>query len=307
MSHNSNQLRIPHYEKVFIGPLTILGEMVFGGHYIETLKIMKQSSKSTYPSIMKSIWSTYKMKGFYLGFWPWSFIQTTKGLPVLFVQAETKHMFQTTTSLSSSQSQLLSGIIGGMSQGVFVTPTQRMKTIVMTKTQTKKSVEEIRRQSSFHLIKKMYHKEGLRTFFTGLTPMMMRRGIDWGIRFYCFQWIQDTILTYKNRNRNKNKNNSNQDIQNKNYSKLNFFDTIISSIGAGFCATITTPIDTCIAESQKYSHSGKKKSLLTLVNHIYKNYGYRGFVRGWSVRVLHSCYHTVWVCGVGNILFSHIR
>lgn len=280
-------IRIPHYEKIVIGPFTILCEMVLGGHYIETLKIKKQSSNASYPRIVTDIWKQYKMKGFYIGFWPWSAFQITKGLPVLFVQAETKNMMDTYTSLSSSQSQLLSGVLGGMSQGVFVTPTQRLKTIIMTRKMTTSS------QTSLQLVKEFYKKEGLRTFFKGLTPMIIRRGFDWGIRFYCFHYIQNKILEHRRKK--------------KPTYQLRLLDTMMSGFGAGFLATATTPIDTCIAESQKYTKKSNRKSLFQIIRHIHGTYGYRGFMRGWCVRVLHSCYHTLWVCGVGSAIFSRLR
>ena len=41
----TDKKRIPHFEKILIGPAMIFGEMVSGGHYIETHKILKQSTQ----------------------------------------------------------------------------------------------------------------------------------------------------------------------------------------------------------------------------------------------------------------------
>jgi hypothetical protein len=135
------------------------------------------------------------------------------------------------------------------------------------------------------IIKKTYKEGGIRSFFNGLTPMVLRRGIDWGLRFTCFHFLQKQMMKKKN--------------------TLSLFDNVLCGIGAGFFATITTPIDTCVSESQKYSN--QQNSVGGIVRSIYKNYGWKGFVRGWNIRVFHSCYHTAWVCGIGNVVFSLLR
>ena len=278
----TDKKRIPHFEKILIGPAMILGEMVTGGHYIETHKILKQSSNYSYPQIAKNLWTNHRFRGFYLGFWPWSVIQITKGLPVLFVHAETNNLLKKYTNLSDSNRNLLSGVVGGMSQGVFVTPTQRLKTIIMTHPNYNQN-----NFNSLKIIKDTYKRGGLTSFFSGLSPMIIRRGIDWGLRFHSFNYMQTHLQKYRNSN------------------SLSLMDNFVCGFGAGFLSTITTPVDTCIAESQKYSN--KNISFVGVIKDIYKNYGLYGFVRGWRIRVLHSCYHTSWVCGLGSVLFSYIR
>jgi len=272
--------RNPHFEKIIIGPFMVLGEMITGGHYTETLKIRKQSSNKTYSNITKDLWRRHRYKGFYLGFMPWSVLQTVKGLPVLFVQSETCHLFKKYTSLSEPTRFLFSGILGGMAQGIFVTPTQRVKTIVMTHPKRKYI-------GSIDIIKETWRNGGLITFFSGLTPMILRRGLDWGLRVYGYKYIEKEIKKVKG--------------------NVNVFDKIVCSIGGGFLSTITTPIDTCVAESQKYKKKYKKRNIIQVGKDIYRNYGLRGFVRGWNIRVIHSCYHTIWVYGIGNIIFSWLR
>ncbi len=86
----NNNKRSPHIEKLVIGPSMVLLEMISGGHYMETLKIKKQSSNYTYPGLVKNIWNKHRYKGFYIGFFPWGMLQMTKGLPVLFVLTKDK-------------------------------------------------------------------------------------------------------------------------------------------------------------------------------------------------------------------------
>ena len=272
--------RIPHFEKILIGPMMVLGEMVCGGHYIESLKILKQSSGSTYLHIIKDLWSRYKFRGYYLGFYPWGLSQIVKGLPILFVQAEMHHLLTNYTNMSDNNRMLCSGVFGGISQGLFITPTQRLKTIVMTY-----PVNDGRVLTPFEVIKETYKRGGIRTFYSGLLPMVIRRGIDWGLRFQGY-YLAENIMKRRNE-------------------ELTIMNKVGCGVFGGALATITTPVDVCVAESQKYTNKGK--SLYSIIKDVYNNYGYRGFVRGWGIRVVHSCYHTVWVCGIGSIMFSMLR
>lgn len=274
--------RIPHFEKILIGPLMVLGEMITGGHYNESLKILKQATNKSYPNLMRGLWREHKFRGFYLGFYPWGLSQIVKGLPVLFVQAETHNFLTKNTNITKDNAMILSGMCGGMSQGVFVTPTQRLKTIVMTYPQS-----DGRNLNSLEIIKETYRRGGFKTFYSGLLPMVIRRGFDWALRFQGYHWMENRIKKYKK------------------IDKITLTDKINCGIFGGMLATITTPLDVCVAESQKYSN--KEKSLYNVVNEVYNNYGWRGFVRGWGIRVIHSCYHTVWVCGVGSFVFNYIR
>ena len=276
----SKEKRNPHLEKIVIGPSMVLLEMVMGGHYMETLKIKKQSSYYTYPNIARNIWNKHAYRGFYLGFYPWGMMQMTKGLPVLFVQSETFNWFNNYTNLSQNSKILYSGVLGGMVQGAFITPTQRIKTIIMTHPDNKNL-------SHISILKDTYRSGGLVTFFLGLRPLVLRRGLDWGIRMYGIKATEDKLKSL-------------QDIKTlSNSQKL-----LCSFIGGAF-STITTPIDTCISESQKFAN--KDKGPIKICQEIYQKYGLRGFTRGWVMRVFHAGYHTVWIYGVGNLLFSMMR
>ena len=64
------------YEKLVIGPVTTVGEMLMGGHWLEMLKIQRQAG--TYPSYTaaaRHMWTELGIAGFYKGFWPMGFVQ----------------------------------------------------------------------------------------------------------------------------------------------------------------------------------------------------------------------------------------
>jgi len=269
-----------HYTKILIAPSMMFCEMMTGGYYMETLKIMKQSSNATYPGIMRYLWGRHRFRGFYLGLVPWGLIQTSRGLPVLFVQSEMKEVFENNTDWKDMKINLLSGVTGGMVQGFFVTPTQRLKTLMMTYPKTNKYI------SSFSVAKEAIRKDGIKTLFRGLKPMILRRGIDWGLRFASFNFLQDKMREYRKR------------------TKLSIPETFLCGFGGGVMSSVTAPIDTCVAESQKYSN---RRGFSGVIKDIYNTYGLNGFIRGWRMRVLHSCYHTSWVCGMGSVVFSLIQ
>tara|TARA_Y100000310_G_scaffold316814_1_gene368982 strand:- start:1206 stop:2036 length:831 start_codon:yes stop_codon:yes gene_type:complete len=267
---------MPQYEKILVGPSMMFCEMMTGGYYMETLKIMKQSSMRSYGQIVNHLWNKHRFRGFYLGLVPWGLIQTSRGLPVLFVQSETMYLMKNNTDMTDLRISLFSGILSGMAQAIFVTPTQRFKTMMMT--HPAKSTEV----TSFGVVREAYRKGGINSFFNGLKPMLLRRGIDWGLRFLSFHFIQDAVRNYRGHH-------------------LSSLDLFFCGFGAGILSSVSAPIDTCIAESQK--HSNINRGFMSVIKDIYQTYGFKGFTRGWRMRVLHSCYHTSWVCGMGNILF----
>ena len=276
----SSKRRMPHFEKILIGPCMVLGEMVCAGHYMESLKILKQSSNQggSYSNIISGLWRKHRFRGFYLGFYPWGVSQIVKGLPILFVQAETHHCLKSYTPFSESMSMMMSGVFGGMTQGLFITPTQRIKTIVLTY-----PMKDNRRLSPLEVIKETYRRGGFRTFYSGIMPTVFRRGLDWGLRFQGYHWMKQRLSK----------------------EKITLVDKMKCGVTGGVLATMTMPVDVCVAKSQKYSNKGK--SLKKIIKEIVTYHGWRGFVRGWGIRVIHSCYHTCWVCGIGSVMFDLVR
>ena len=69
---------------------------------------------------------------------------------------------------------VISGVVGGVAQGIFVAPTQRLKTLSMTSDGT---------QSGWRVAVLAVQRDGVMTLMRGTTPLAIRRGADWGIRF----------------------------------------------------------------------------------------------------------------------------
>lgn len=279
-------------EKLIIGPLMVLGEMVSGGHYMEMVKIIKQASNQSYIKIMGDLWRNEGILGFYKGFAPWGAIQTIKGIPVLFIQAESDYRLKS-MGVSTKTAETLAGFLGGVGQGVFMTPTQRLKTIVMTDPKygganAPKTVGEALRTASVVIID-VTKTDGVGTLFKGLFPMMAKRGFDWGLRFYgtslsksYFQGA-DTKRT------------------------LTTAEKLAGSLFGGALSTLTMPFDSWVANCQKANKAGENKGAIQVAKDMYRTGGSQAFVRGWTMRLIHAAYHTVWMTTIGQSLFEYWR
>lgn len=197
-------------EKIIIGPIMVLSEMLLLGHYMENIKILKQISDQTYPQIIRHMWGQYGRKSFFLGLYPWGLLQTVKGLPIAFVQSK---VYNHLTDYNETHRMLISGFSSGVVQGIFLTPTQRMKTIMMTKSPT--YVYQYQYKSLFH----------------GIGPMMLRRGTDWCLRFYGVHLIERRL--------------------NKKIENMTLSEKIGAGFLGGALSGLTNPIDVIIARTQE--------------------------------------------------------
>eukprot|EP01116_Phalansterium_solitarium_P002799 TRINITY_DN13072_c0_g1_i1.p2 TRINITY_DN13072_c0_g1~~TRINITY_DN13072_c0_g1_i1.p2 ORF type:complete len:298 (+),score=51.17 TRINITY_DN13072_c0_g1_i1:138-1031(+) len=284
--------RRPEFEKLVIGPLMVFGEMSTGGHYMEMLKIMKQSKGGSYFSHANKLWIDEGVLGFYKGFMPWGFIQIAKGIPVLFIQAECDHYFKQ-WGVHGKTAEVLSGVLGGMGQGIFMTPTQRLKTIVMTDPKYEgagapKTVGEALKATTY-VAGEVVKKEGWGTLMKGLGPMMGKRGFDWGFRF----WGIGVAKSYLTRDDPKR--------------PLGVLEKMGVGFFGGLVSTATMPLDTWVANCQKASKKLPdgtviKANAIQVAQDMWRTRGVSAFVSGWNMRVLHAGYHTMWMYSIGSLI-----
>jgi len=279
-------------EKLVIGPLMVLGEMTTGGHYMEMVKIIKQATNQSYAKIISDLWKNEGFLGFYKGFAPWGMLQTVKGIPVLFIQAECDHRFKG-MGLSNRTSETLAGFMGGAGQGIFMTPTQRLKTIVMTDPKygganAPKSVSAALSSAS-SVIVDIVKSDGLGTLFKGLGPMMGKRGFDWALRFY---GVSAAKAYYQKGDPKR---------------QLTGFEKLMTGVFGGAVSTLTMPFDSWVSNCQKANKAGDKKSAIAVAKEMYATGGSGAFVRGWAMRLLHASYHTIWMTTLGQYMFEMWR
>jgi hypothetical protein len=290
----NNSGRKAEFEKLVIGPLMVLGEMTTGGHYMEMVKIIKQAKGQSYFSIMKDLWVNEGWLGFYKGFFPWGFIQIGKGIPVLFIQAECDHRFKT-WGIPNKTAETLAGVMGGIGQGVFMTPTQRLKTIVMTDPKyagasAPKTLGEAMKVTTI-VAYDVVKSDGFGTLFKGLGPMMFKRGFDWGFRFYGVALAKSWIQAGDPKK------------------QLNVAEKLFVGFFGGALSTLTMPLDSLVANTQKAQKAepGKRINAITVAKDMWKQGGIEPFVRGWVMRLIHAGYHTMWMTTLGQFVFDWWR
>lgn len=262
------------WDKLWIGSLMTISECITGGHYIEQLKIIKQTSGNSYFHITKNIYRNHGLFGLmYRSYFPYGMAQSiTKGLPVLFVQHETSNYFHKNSNLSDNKISLLGGMLGGASQGLVVAPTQRLKTLIMTNPS---------KQGGSSFIMDTIKKEGMSTIFRGTHAMMLRRSIDWSIRFYGLSYVKNSLEEYSGEKK--------------------MWHSLLGGYIGGALSAFTLPIDVVIAKSQE---AGSKGNPIAVTKELIKSGGYKAFSRGFLARVMHAGYHTMFVGGLGTIFYD---
>lgn len=260
------------------GMMATLTEMSLLGHTMESTKIIRQASGKSYTNIFKDLWKESGWKGYYRGFYPWAVIQSTKGIPILYTQSFVKDSiikynskFNFSDKNLERTSGIIGGICGGVSQAFFITPTQRLKIEAMTKDYK----GEKAKFNSTGLVKQIWREQGLNGFYRGLTPMILKKGIDWGIRFYGVELFKEQFPE--------------------------FYETMPGKFGAGMfggaLSLLTVPFDVMIATLQKSNGSG---NFVQEFKNL-KQLGIRHFYRGGAMRFLHTSYHTGILIGFGSI------
>ncbi len=261
------------------GMMATLTEMSLFGHCMEGTKIIRQATGNSYPSIFKNLWREGGIRSFYKGYYPWAMVQSTKGIPILYTQSFVKDFIinnQQFLNFNQNNIERTSGILGGMAGGVaqafFITPTQRLKIEALTEQQKKNSKPKI---NSSKLVVNIWKEQGLFGFYRGLSPMIAKKGIDWGIRFYGVEIFKNNFP--------------------------DFYETIPGKFGAGAfggaLSLLTVPFDVMIASLQK---SQKESSFKKEFNNL-RQLGIRHFYRGGVMRFIHTTYHTGILIGFGQI------
>merc|ERR1711988_900347 len=105
------------------------------GHYMEVLKIAKQTSDLSYAGITRNMIGTKGMVGILDGFFPWGTLQALcKGGAFGLGHSASKRTLQDMGAFDKFPrgAEILSGGIGGMIQGVVMSPVLLLKTRVIT-------------------------------------------------------------------------------------------------------------------------------------------------------------------------------
>lgn len=282
----------PAYEKLFIGPCMVFGEMVTGGHYLEVLQVGKQiavgrTHTPSYLTLHRSLVSETGFFGaFYRGFLPWGMLQCLKGVPVLFVQNESMYQLQSRGGWSQTSAERASGFLGGAAQAVFVCPLQKLKVVVVAS-------PEMNALTPLHAMKQVIEIHGISALYHGFVPMMLRRSLDWGIRFGVSAEVKNFMIE-RRRAANKDDN-------------LALHELIICGLVGGAFSAMTHPIDNIITNAQKPMPPGTPRDLVAVAKRMAQESGMKAFTRGFAARLVDNAYHMAWMYGIGTVVYDKLR
>ena len=133
--------------------------------------------------------------------------------------------------------------------------------------------------------------------YDGILPTMLRRSLDWGIRFGVSAQMKRYLTERKKKNIEDKNNKENE---------LDIYELILCGLIGGAVSALTHPIDNIITNSQKPMSRGTPTDLLSVIFRMYNESGGRAFTRGFAVKVFDNAYHTAWMYGVGAVIYDRI-
>jgi hypothetical protein len=268
--------KVCYYDKLWIGTLSVALEQTIGlGYILENIKISKQVTGDSYYEVTRRILSPNFFSS-YKGYLKYGLPQSLKGFPILFTQyACHKVMEHSNIDFSNQFMNITSGAIGGCSQAIFITPFQRCRSILLTSNDS----------NPFRTISQAINNDGTITLIKGITPTIMKRSSDWALRFYT-KGLSEGYMKQLNGGRD-----------------LNVLEKLVCGFSAGLTSIVTIPFDSAIAMTQQH----KNISSYQILKHNYQTYGFQVFTRGLIIRLMHSSWHTMFVLGIGDIIFSLLQ
>lgn len=273
--------------KLVIGAGVCLGYEMALGHFLEFIKIMKQTRPGySYGALTREIVQSKGMIGVLDGFFPWGAVQAVaKGSVFAWAHALSRSLMEPQVErkkFSKNTAEVLAGGIGGGFQGLVLSPTLLLKTRVMTDPvfRNKMTLMETTNKS-MSIGMTVIRNEGVSALMKGAGVFSLKRVADWSSRFF-FSVAAENVLFKR----------QNPDAKLTTAQKMS-----ASLIGGVFSSLVTLPIDVMVAQIQQASKAGTKVGVLETFRQEFKAGGMKqvaGFATtGLVVRVLHVSFTTM--------------
>jgi len=135
---------------------------------------------------------------------------------------------------------------------------------------------------------------GILSLYDGVVPMVLRRSMDWGIRFSVSNEIKNRMLEYKR--------------EHSQPQKLAMHELIFCGLIGGAASAVTHPIDSIITNSMKPTLGvGKRRDMISVSKRMFRESGIQAFTRGWDIKILDNSYHMAWMYGIGTIAYEYLH
>ena len=274
------------------GAVTIVFE-TSGGHFIEFLKIAKQTSTDSYLTIARKVTSTKGLAGTLDGFFPWGAMQAVaKGSVFSWGQAASMQLTHSNTSLSKESKTVLSGAVGGFVQGVAMSPLLLLKTRVMTDPVFRTSGGIVATAiASARVGGRIVANEGPATLFKGVGVFSLKRALDWTTRYLFVVWCENAL--------------------GKQTKKLSDLEVVAATlVGGSLSALSTIPMDVLVAGKQSAGSAGKKMGVLETLQEKVREKGWGGLVaystRGLVARCIHVALTTLMMKSMTTVVYDFL-
>ena len=282
----------PFYKFLISGGVTIVFEMACG-HYLEFLKIAKQTSSDSYLQITKNMTGKKGLIGILDGFFPWGFLQCAfKGAAFGFGQAQSKVMLDNLHWFSNDTNTVLSGGLGGAIQGVVMSPLLLLKTRVMTDPSFRESGSMMQTaKASAQVGARVIKDEGVMALMKGVGVFSFKRFADWTTR-YLFVVMTENIL-----------------FKTQESQKLTLGQqTTAALVGGTLSALVTIPIDVMVATVQQANKAGQRVGIWETYKAQLQQGGMKGTfgfaTRGLVARVAHVALTTLMMKTIASKVYD---
>ena len=273
------------------GAVTIVFECA-GGHFIEFLKIAKQTSTDSYLEIARKVTSTKGFAGTLDGFFPWGAMQAVaKGSVFSFGQAYSMKVMHDWTGVSKDTRTVLSGGIGGLVQGVAMSPLLLLKTRVMTDPVFRTSGGIVATAvASFRVGGRIIANEGPATLFKGVTVFSLKRALDWTTRYLFVVMCENALRSSPG-------------------AKLSDLEVVAATlVGGSLSALSTIPMDVMVAGKQSAGSAGKKVGVIETFQAQLREKGVGGMMafatRGLAARCIHVALTTLMMKSMTTVVYD---
>ena len=169
---NENSYIIKIFKTTFFG----FTQNLLGGHFLETVKIKKQIAENnkTYYQVINNLYKNNGKNILWHGYFPWGALQSTKSIPLIL----------TNNYLKDTEYKKYSGLIGGSIQGIYLTPLQNLKSVMINN--KKNEYNNIFNEIKNSAISKT-------NLLRGLNLMVLRNSINWQLRIFSSYKIDELI------------------------------------------------------------------------------------------------------------------
>lgn len=273
--------------KFFVGAGVALAYEFALGHYLEFVKIMKQTDPSqSYVAHTRAMVRNKGFVGVWDGFFPWGAIQgVAKGSVFSWGHALTKQSIQPLVQsgkMSKDVAEVVAGGVGGGFQGFVLSPTLLLKTRVMTDPVFRQEMTPLETATKSLLVgMKVIRNEGAMALMKGSGMFSLKRVADWSTRFLFSVEAENVLFKRGDPDR-----------------KLATSEQVVASLAGGVVsALLTIPMDVIVAQIQQASKAGVKVSVVQVFKDQYARGGIHQVLSfgtsGLVVRVLHASFTTM--------------